>query len=203
MGQQPWPKANSGGSTVRARPPCSPSDWPTSGPNWPPTFDRYVPLLLARHLLAGAVRRFRVAKTSPKLIATVSRLIGQMTAGRYTEFDRTGADRKAIFVRRADGVERTPDQLSTGTRQQLYLAIRLAYVLHYCRQNEPLPIVMDDVLVNFDQRRARQTLVVLSDIGRSVQVLFFTCHPHMITLAEDVVPGLVPIELSALSPSAI
>ena len=111
--------------------------------------DRYVPLLLARHLLAESVRRFE-RENQPELIATVSRLIGEMTAGRYTEFDRSGADRKEIVLRRADGVERTPGQLSTGTREQLYLAIRLAYVLHYCRQNEPLPIVMDDVLVNFD-----------------------------------------------------
>ncbi len=152
-------------------------------------------------LLAESVRRFE-RENQPEMVATVSRLIAEMTAGRYTEFDRTGADRKEIVLRRADGVERTPSQLSTGTREQLYLAIRLAYVLHYCQQNEPLPIVMDDVLVNFDQQRARQTLAVLSDIASSVQVLFFTCHPHMIALAEDVVPGLQPIELAAPSPSA-
>ena len=43
-----------------------------------------------------------------------------------------------------------PGQLSTGTREQLYLAIRLAYVLNYCNRAESLPVIMDDVLANFD-----------------------------------------------------
>ncbi|HEX4146584.1 MAG TPA: AAA family ATPase [Pirellulales bacterium] len=157
--------------------------------------DRYVPLLLARHLLGESVRRFE-RENQPELIKTVSRLIREITAGRYIEFDRT--DRKEIILRRSDGVERTPSQLSVGTHNQLYLAIRLAYVMHYCQQNEPLPIVMDDVLVNFDEQRACQTLAVLNNISRSVQVLFFTCHPHMVALAKQVVPDLQPIELSAL-----
>lgn len=156
--------------------------------------DRYVPLVFARHLLSEAVRRFE-RENQPEMIATVSRLITQMTAGRYTEFDRTTGDTQGILVRRYDGVERTPDQLSSGTREQLYLAIRLAYVLHYCRQNEPLPIVMDDVLVNFDDGRVRQTLATLAEVAKSVQILFFTCHPHMVGLAREVVPNLQPIDL--------
>jgi uncharacterized protein YhaN len=158
--------------------------------------DRYAPLLLARRLLAESVRRFD-RENQPEMIATVSRLMRQMTAGRYTEFDRTGGDRKTIVVRRFDGVERTPSQLSTGTREQLYLAIRLGYVLHYCRQNEPLPIVIDDVLVNFDDDRARHTLCALSDIAGAVQVLFFTCHLHLVSLAREVVSGLRPINIEA------
>jgi len=159
--------------------------------------DRYVPIVLAQHLLAESVRRFE-RENQPEMIKAVSHLIHRMTAGRYVEFDRTGGDRKEIVLRRSDGVERTPSQLSTGTREQLYLAIRLAYVLHYCRQNEPLPIVMDDVLVNFDDARAAQTLAVLDEIAHDVQVLFFTCHPHMVALAEQVVPGLRAVELEAL-----
>jgi uncharacterized protein YhaN len=156
--------------------------------------DRYVPLIFARHLLNEAVRRFE-RENQPEMVATVSRLIGQMTAGRYTEFDRTTGNTQGILVRRYDGVERTPDQLSSGTREQLYLAIRLAYVLHYCRQNEPLPIVMDDVLVNFDDDRVRNTLATLADVAQSVQILFFTCHPHMVALAREMIPGLKPIDL--------
>ena len=166
--------------------------------------DRYMPLVYARHLLNAAVSRFE-KDNQPEMIATVSRLLGQMTGGKYIEFDRTGVSKTAgdgkqnVLIRRADGVERTPDQLSTGTREQLYLAIRLAYVRHYCEQNQPLPIVIDDVLVNFDDQRARQTLTALADISQSAQVLFFTCHPHMVALAREVVPGLNPIELPGTS----
>lgn len=167
--------------------------------------DRYVPLVFAKHLLSEAVRRFE-RENQPEMVATVSRLMTQMTAGKYTEFDRTTGTTQGILVRRFDGVERTPDQLSSGTREQLYLAIRLAYVLHYCRQNEPLPIVMDDVLVNFDDGRVRQTLATLADVARSVQILFFTCHPHMVALAREVVPGLEPIDLPSamnVNPAAV
>ena len=164
--------------------------------------DRYVPLVFAKHLLGEAVRRFD-RENQPEMIRTVSRLISQMTGGRYVEFDRTTDNSQGILVRRNDGVERTPEQLSTGTREQLYLAIRLAYVLHYCRQNEPLPIVMDDVLVNFDDHRVRQTLITLSDVAQTVQVLFFTCHPHMVQLARDVVPNIKPIELPVASLRAV
>ena len=92
--------------------------------------DRYMPLIYARHLLNAAVSRFE-KENQPEMIATVSRLLGQMTGGKYIEFDRSGGGKQNVLIRRADGVERTPDQLSTGTREQLYLAIRLAYVLHY------------------------------------------------------------------------
>jgi uncharacterized protein YhaN len=156
--------------------------------------DRYVPLVFAKHLLSEAVRRFE-REHQPEMIATVSRLINQMTAGRYIEFDRTTGNTQGILIRRHDGAERTPEQLSSGTREQLYLAIRLAYVLHYCQQNEPLPIVMDDVLVNFDDGRVRQTLMTLAEVAKSVQILFFTCHPHMVALAREVVPNLQPIDL--------
>ena len=158
--------------------------------------DRYMPLVYARHLLNTAVSRFE-KDNQPEMIATVSRLLNQMTGGKYTEFDRSGSGKQNILIRRSDGQERTPDQLSTGTREQLYLAIRLAYVLHYCEKNQPLPIVIDDVLVNFDEARTRQTLTVLADISRSAQVLFFTCHPHMVRLARDVAADVNPIELSS------
>lgn len=160
--------------------------------------DRFMPLIYARHLLNAAVSRFE-RDNQPEMIKTVSRLLGQMTGNKYVEFDRSGGGKQNILVRRADGVERTPDQLSTGTREQLYLAIRLAYVLYYCERNQPLPIIIDDVLVNFDETRTRQTLAAMADISKTAQVLFFTCHPHMVNLASDVVPGLKPIELVGAS----
>jgi uncharacterized protein YhaN len=160
--------------------------------------DRYMPLVYARHLLNAAVSRFE-KENQPEMVATVSRLLSQMTGGKYVTFDRSGGGKQNVLIRQTDGVEKTPSQLSTGTREQLYLAIRLAYVLHYCEKNQPLPIIIDDVLVNFDDARTKQTLATLADISQSAQVLFFTCHPHMVALARDVVPDLQPIQLSQAS----
>ncbi len=156
--------------------------------------DRYMPLIYARHLLNAAISRFE-RENQPEMIATVSELLTKMTGGKYVEFDRFRGGKQSVLVRMANGVERTPDQLSTGTREQLYLAIRLAYVLHYCRRSQPLPIIIDDVLVNFDEQRTRHTLIALADIAPRVQVLFFTCHQHLVSLAKDILPKLAPIEL--------
>lgn len=163
---------------------------------------RYAPLVFARRLFQEAIQRFE-RENQPALIGDISKLFASLTCGRYVEIERPTSDREAIYVRRADGAERSPDQLSTGTREQLYLAIRLGYIQHYCRNAEPLPIVMDDVLVNFDQSRARATLETLKAFSRDVQVLFFTCHRHVVDLIKDVAADVAVIELADRTPSRL
>ena len=67
---------------------------------------------------------------------------------------------------------------------------------HYCRDNEPLPLVMDDVLVNFDDSRAAQTLDVLLKMAADMQIIFLTCHRQTAELIAARVPGMKTIELS-------
>lgn len=155
--------------------------------------DRYVPLLFARQLLQQTLQRFE-KESQPAMLGEVSRLFSAMTGGRYHRVERPRDTTRPLLVYRADNSDDLePDQLSTGTREQLYLAIRLAYVLHYCTKSEPLPIVLDDVLANFDPVRTRRTLEALGQITDRVQVLLFTCHPHVADLAQEVFPGLQPI----------
>ncbi|MFO1062356.1 MAG: hypothetical protein U0892_00600 [Pirellulales bacterium] len=155
--------------------------------------DRYAPIALAQGLLKRAIDRFE-KEHQPALASSTSELLARLTGGRYTGFERARGE-ETMIVRREDGAERTAEQLSTGTREQLYLAIRLAYVLHYCNDHEPLPIIMDDVLVNFDRDRAKRTLQTLADLSKRVQVLYFTCHDHMLDLLAEVEPTSVPIRL--------
>lgn len=155
--------------------------------------DRYVPLLLARQLLQQTLQRFE-RESQPEMLGEVSRLFSVMTGGRYHRVERPRDTNRPLLVHRADNsADLEPNQLSTGTREQLYLAIRLAYVLHYCTKAEPLPIVLDDVLANFDPVRTRRTLEALGQITDRVQVLLFTCHPELADLARDVFPDLQPI----------
>ena len=70
--------------------------------------------------------------------------------------------------------------LSRGTREQLFLALRLALVGSYARRGVRLPLVLDDVLVNFDAPRAKAAALVLRDFARAGhQLLIFTCHEHI------------------------
>ncbi len=64
--------------------------------------------------------------------------------------------------------------LSRGTADQLYLSVRLA-VCRLCLPEKP-PIVLDDALAAFDDRRMALALELLQELAREQQVLLFTCH---------------------------
>jgi uncharacterized protein YhaN len=91
--------------------------------------------------------------------------------------------------------------LSRGSREQLFLAIRLALVQEFARQGTALPMILDDVLVNFDQHRSEAAVDVLREFAeRGHQVLLFTSHLHLARLFED--RGVEPIWLAGSRPNA-
>ncbi|MGD9126185.1 MAG: AAA family ATPase [Planctomycetia bacterium] len=153
--------------------------------------DRWATLTVARALIDDAVRRFE-RENQPEMLDDIRRLFALMTADRYGEVRRRMNEQGSMVIVEQDGTEKDPSQLSTGTREQLYLAMRLAYVLHYCHRNEPLPLVMDDVLVNFDAVRAAGTIDALAEVARSTQIIFLTCHQHTVDLIATRLPD-VPV----------
>ena len=80
--------------------------------------------------------------------------------------------------------------LSRGTREQLFLSLRLALVSLFARRGIKLPMILDDVLVNFDMQRAAATVDVLAEFGQQGhQLLVFTCHEHIARLFKAARPG--------------
>jgi uncharacterized protein YhaN len=75
--------------------------------------------------------------------------------------------------------------MSTGTADQLYLALRLAAVEDYLGHSKPLPFVADDLFINFDDDRSLAGFKVLGEIAKKTQVLFFTHHKHLIDVARQ------------------
>jgi uncharacterized protein YhaN len=155
--------------------------------------DRWGALVLADKLLDEAIERFQ-REHQPAVLAAARTLLAQLTEGAHVDIRH--ATGESFWIVDRHGEERRPDQLSRGTQEQLYLAFRLAYVQHYCRDNEPLPLAMDDVLVNFDQRRAGQTLSALFEISRQMQILFLTCHEPTAALVKRQCPSCHVLELS-------
>jgi uncharacterized protein YhaN len=147
--------------------------------------EQYAVVTLARALLERQVARFQ-ERHQPAMLARLSALFAALTEGRYPRVYQRLDDEGTFVAVRGDGAEVTPAAMSTGTREQLYLAVRLAYVRHYCDAAEPLPLVLDDVLVNFDAARARATLRVLAEFAATSQVLIFTCHEHVTAMAQEV-----------------
>ena len=78
--------------------------------------------------------------------------------------------------------------MSQGTRDQLFLSLRIAAIEEHLKQREAIPLVIDDLFVQFDDARASATLSVLADLARQTQVLFFTHHAHLCELADSSLP---------------
>jgi hypothetical protein len=159
--------------------------------------EEYAVVTLARLFLERQVTRFQ-EQHQPRMLEDLSSLFAALTEGRYRRVYPRYDDEGTFVAVRADGVEVAPSAMSTGTREQLFLAVRLAYVQKYCAAAEPLPFVLDDVLVNFDAARARATLAVLAEFAARTQVILFTCHPHIVELARAVA-GAEPIPIPTAS----
>jgi len=74
--------------------------------------------------------------------------------------------------------------MSDGTCDQLYLALRLASLEMYVREHRPIPFIVDDILINFDDGRAIAALKALAQLARHTQVIFFTHHEHLLEVAR-------------------
>jgi uncharacterized protein YhaN len=85
-------------------------------------------------------------------------------------------------------------QLSEGTRDQLYLALRLVALQDHCAAAPPLPFIADDILQTFDDARATAALRALVELSAHVQVIVLTHHRHVADLAEDLAPGCVSVQ---------
>ena len=140
--------------------------------------ERYVELTLARELVAKAIRTVRSERQDP-LVREAGAMFAAMTGG---EFSRMEADvdikgMPTVVGVKADGSGRQPVAImSDGTRDQLYLAFRLASIAGYGAAAEPIPLIADDALVHFDDDRSSATMDLLADFSLQTQVLLFTHH---------------------------
>ena len=75
--------------------------------------------------------------------------------------------------------------MSDGTCDQLYLALALAHLKRYVEKEGPFPLIVDDILLTFDNDRSRAALRCLADVGRATQVLLFTHDGHLREMAEE------------------
>jgi len=144
-------------------------------------------LTLCKTLL-DETRKLYETERQPDVLRQASAFYKIMTDGRYLRViaPLDGGD---IQVERCDGVRLSPELLSRGTAEQLYLAMRLALVREYAGHMDPLPVVFDDVFVNFDPERTRNTLRAVGNLAESHQILMFTCHPHVVELVGEIVPA--------------
>ena len=88
-----------------------------------------------------------------------------------------------IAQRRGSTRPITVQEMSEGTRDQLYLALRLAALELQRASGVGLPVLLDDVLMTSDEERSAATLDALAEFSNGTQVVVFTHHKHVADLA--------------------
>jgi hypothetical protein len=130
-------------------------------------------------MMLEAVRQYYEREHQPQALREASVYLQRLTGGRYARV-WTPLGQQSLKVDDNQGQSLAVEVLSRGTREQLFLALRLALVTSYARRGIRLPLVLDDVLVNFDVGRAKAAAMVLRDFAKQGhQVLIFTCHEHI------------------------
>lgn len=156
--------------------------------------DGYIVSALAVHLLDRARERYE-RERQPEMIRTAARVFAEMTEGRYTDV-RVPLDGTGISVIADGGHVYDTSKLSRGTAEQLYLALRVGLIGSLGQTGSALPILMDDVIVNFDPERRRGAAMAVSELASHRQVVFFTCHPDTAQVLSDAVEGAKVVELA-------
>jgi len=147
-------------------------------------------LKIATRLIDRARAKYE-RERRPGVLKEAERYFARFTNGNYTEIlAPAGGDQ--VLVLAPDGSTKEIGQLSRGTAEQLYLSLRFGFVKSFVDNSEPLPLVFDDILVNFDAGRARATAEAILELSQSLQILLFTCHRTTVDLMRDV-DGGVPV----------
>ena len=125
------------------------------------------------------IRESYEAERQPETLGEASVYLSRLTDDKYTRI-WTPLGENELRVDNAQGQPMSLDVLSRGTREAIFLSLRLALVAAYGRRGVNIPMILDDVLVNLDAKRAEATVELLCDFAKEGrQLLFFTCHEHI------------------------
>jgi uncharacterized protein YhaN len=139
---------------------------------------------LADELLKREIERHRQETHGP-LLKRAQDLFKVLTLGAYEQLhpSETSSGKEVMVARRPNGARVGVDEMSSGTCDQLYLALRIATVEHMLKTVEPMPFIADDLFVNFDDERTEAALRVLAELSSSTQVIVFSHHQSVVDTA--------------------
>jgi len=136
---------------------------------------------LAEDMLHNALEHYRESHQGP-LLDEASALFTRLTCGSFDRIVLSYTADEKVFIQGAasDGRKLDVSQMSDGSRDQLYLAMRLAALKLHLQSHEPMPLIVDDLLITFDDGRTEAALEVLAEISRLTQVILFTHHARVL-----------------------
>lgn len=132
--------------------------------------------------LLEKVQRKYESERQPEALNEASRYLQMLTGGRYRRL-WTPLGTRTLRVDDQEGRTLDLHVLSQGTREAIFLSLRFAIAAAYARRGAALPMILDDVLANFDAQRTENAVLAIHQFALDGhQVLFFTCHEHVAAL---------------------
>ena len=149
--------------------------------------EAYLRLSAAALLLEERITAYRKENQGP-VLSRAAQIFTHLTLGSFKGLrdDLDSKGRPVLLGVRPNDRGVPVEGLSEGTRDQLYLALRIATLEQQLQQGEPSPFVVDDILIGFDDARSRACLEVLGELAARTQVLLFTHHRRVIEIAADI-----------------
>ncbi len=146
----------------------------------------YIQLSLGHRLAEQAINRYRDKHRSGMMEATET-AFAQLTDGKYSTLQtQSNSKEETLLALDKDGTAKRADEMSKGTRFQLYLALRAAAYDQLAEQGTCLPFICDDIFETFDEDRTRAACRVMERIGQRGQAIYLTHHRHVVELAREV-----------------
>ena len=161
--------------------------------------EEFLKVHVADELLKREIERNRQETHGP-LLKRAQELFKVLTLGAYEQLhpSETSSGKEVMVARRPDGRQVGVDEMSSGTCDQLYLALRIATVEHMLKTVEPMPFIADDLFVNFDDERTEAALRVLAELSKSTQVIVFSHHNSVVDTALWLTQEGVTVEVLRL-----
>lgn len=150
--------------------------------------DQYIQLKLASTLLQKGIEYYRNQNQDP-ILKRASALFSRLTLHSFVRLivDYDEKDQPILMGVRDNGDTVGIDGMSDGTTDQLYLALRIASIEKYTKENESIPFIVDDILVHFDDIRSKETLKILLELSKNSQIIFFTHHARLVDIMSEIV----------------
>jgi uncharacterized protein YhaN len=144
-------------------------------------------LILAKTIIRRSIEKYEQER-QPGVIKESQSFFSKMTLGRYSRIYAPLDEPTTVYVEDKDGKKKDIFELSRGTAEQLYLSLRFGFIREFGKKAESLPIIFDDILVNFDPKRFRAACNAINGLTETNQVLFFTCHPEIAESLSKLTP---------------
>ena len=145
---------------------------------------RWAVLKIASMMVGAGLERHRQSRQDP-LLARAGAIYATLTTGRYQSLkqDFVEDEKLRLLALRRDGAALPLAALSEGARDQLYLALRLAFLEDYAEKSEAPPFIGDDLFASFDDSRVAAGVHALADLSPALQPILFTHHDHVVEIA--------------------